>query len=211
VSDGADGNATDPQKTGPTQQPMEEEIPVVKDFSEFEAKGQDSNYTVDGLINAVLTDGKVDTAKVLGRIFHTLEYANRSSGVAFACENIAYLGTNILIPVPKGQVVTHMYIRSDVGSKRYHFMLINFKESISCKQYLVDCRKELYNYKELFIYSGYAADNYTQCAVLLAVGDVHLKDVETIVNVNWQLGAPEDPFEHKGNIQFTLKKRVPKI
>jgi hypothetical protein len=187
----------------------DEEV-VDKDFSEYESKGQDTSYTVQGLIDVVLTDGKVDTGKVLGRIFHTLEYANKSGGVAFTCENIAYLGTNILIPIPKGQVHASMYIRSDIMNKRYHFILINFKESISCKQYVINCNKDVYNYKELFVYSRYKENNSTQCALLLAVGDAYLKDIKTMVNINWQLGGPEDPFDHKGNLQFELQKRVPK-
>lgn len=190
-------------------QAPQEDFPVDADFKEYESKGQDTSYTVDGLISAVLTDGKLDTSKVLGRIFHTLQYAQKSGGMAFTCSTVAYIGTNILIPIPKNQVSTHLYIPADMGNKRYHFMLINYKESISCKQYVVECKKEVFNYNELYIYAPYKENNKTQCALLMAVADVYLKDASHLININWQLGGPEDPFDHKGNIQFNLKKRIP--
>lgn len=167
--------------------------------------------TVEDLRNNVLTDGKLDTDKVVGSIIHALKYMteiNVSPG--FVCTDMAYLATPILLPMNKGEQFTHMYVARKWNKKKYHFILLNFKGVISGKNYSLECTKELMNYKEIFVFLPENEDKSkkTQTGILLAISDEYLKDLDNMVNINWQIGATDDDNQYFGTIQVYLRKDV---
>jgi len=166
--------------------------------------------TVKEIIELVMTDGELDTAKVTGMILNTLTYvAKEPLGASFACEKIAYFGTNIMLPIAKNENSASLYLEREFAGNRYHFIIFNFRGYVSGKNYVVQCKRNDFNYKELFLFYPAAAGR-TQSSMLIAITDANLKDVETMININWRVG--EEDAEHKdyGVVQYTLKKKIPK-
>ena len=158
-----------------------------------------------------MTDGKLDTDKVVGQIIHTLKYMNESSLQAgFTCTDLAYLATPILLPMSRGQTFTYMYVSRNFAKKRYHFILLNFKGIISGKNYSISCNKELMNYKEVFVFfpENEIKTQRTQTGLLLAMNDEYLKELDNMVNINWQVGGANDSYKEQGTLQVMLKKDV---
>lgn len=165
--------------------------------------------TVEDLRNNLLTDGKLDTEKVVAQIIHTLKYMGETKIAAgFVCTDMAYLASPILLPMKRGQTFTYLYTKRNFGKKRYHFILMNFKGIISGKSYSVTCNKELLNYKEIFVFMPENDDKTqrTQTGILLAMADEYLKDTDNMVNVNWQVGGKDASFQEAGTFQVMLKK-----
>lgn len=165
--------------------------------------------TVKDLIAVNTTDGKLDTAKLTATILNALVYLTKQPmGASFTCDNFAYFGSNIMIPIKKNENFSSAYLQRDFAGKRYHFMVLNYRGYVSGKNYVVDCSRNDYNYKELFIF--YPEDERrTQSSLILAVADEYLKDVETLININWSVGEEDAKHRDYGVVQFKLKKLIP--
>ena len=167
--------------------------------------------TVEELRSNLLTDGKLDSDKVLETIIHTFKYMSTyEQSAAFVCGDLAYLATPILLPMKKNESFTYIYLPRKFGKKSYHFILLNFKGIISGKSYSVECQKELMNYKELFVFlpENENKNQRTQTGILLAIADEYLKDVDNMININWQVGEEDATFKDFGTVQVYLKKDV---
>lgn len=165
--------------------------------------------TVKDIIELVLTDGKLDTAKVTHAIISTLQYvAKEPLGASFACEKIAYFGTNIMLPIKKNETSASLYLQREFNGKRYHFIILNFRGEVSGKNYVVECSRNDFNYKELFVF--YPSGKYeTQASMLLAITDENLTDIQTMININWRTGEETAEQKDYGVVQYLLNKKVP--
>lgn len=165
--------------------------------------------SIKSLIDQVLTDGKLDTAKVEAALINSLLYISKENlAPGFTCESMAYFGTSVMIPMPKNEYFASVYIPADLNGKRYHFILLNYRGYISGKNYVVECSRNDYSYKELFVF--YPEEKArTQASLVLAISDVYLKDAQTLVNINWRVGSEEAEHKDYGVVQYTLKKQTP--
>ena len=165
--------------------------------------------TVKDIIKLVMTDGKLDTAKVTGMIVNTLAYvAKDPMGASFACEKIAYFGTNIMLPIGKNETSASLYLEREFNGNRYHFIIINFRGYVSGKNYVVECSRNDFSYKELFVFYP-SAKTRTQSSMLIAITDANLSDVETMININWRVGEEKSENKDYGVVQYVLNKKIP--
>ncbi len=165
--------------------------------------------TVKDIIQLVMTDGKLDTAKVTGMIVNTLAYvAKDPMGASFACEKIAYFGTNIMLPIGQNETSASLYLQRDFNGNRYHFIIINFRGYVSGKNYVVECSRNDFSYKELFVFYP-SAKTRTQSSILIAITDANLTDVETMININWRVGEEKSENKDYGVVQYVLNKKIP--
>ncbi|MGB0404226.1 MAG: hypothetical protein ACPGEG_09025 [Salibacteraceae bacterium] len=165
--------------------------------------------TIKDLIDLVVTDGKLDTNKLKASIINTMMYISKQSlRPSFTCENLAYFGSNIMIPLEPNSKFTSKYMPMDMNGKRYHFIVLNYRGNVSGKNFVVKCNRNEFNYKELFVFYP-AVESETQSSLLLAIADSYLTDVETLMNINWQVGGVDADYKDYGVVQFTLKKQIP--
>lgn len=165
--------------------------------------------TVKDIIQLVMTDGKLDTSKVTGMIVNTLAYvAKDPMGASFACEKIAYFGTNIMLPIGQNETSASLYLQRDFNGNRYHFIIINFRGYVSGKNYVVECSRNDFSYKELFVFYP-SAKTRTQSSILIAITDANLTDVETMININWRVGEEKSENKDYGVVQYVLNKKIP--
>ncbi len=184
---------------------------------DIEEKGvtevQDQEFnpnSVTDLISTVLTDGKLDTQKVVASIFNNLKYISKQPvGIGFACEYYGYFTTNLLIPMQENEHFVSMYLPRKVGQKKYHFILMNFKGAISCKRYAVNCSRSTMSYAELFVFLPEEPEQRTQCGMIIAIADEYLKDIKTRLNINYRIGEEEAATSLFGNAQYFLEKSIP--
>ncbi len=165
---------------------------------------------VSDLVSNVLTDGKLDTAKVVANIINNLKYISKQPvGIAFTCDYYGYFTTNLLIPMKENEEFVSMYLPQKFGQKKYHFILMNFKGSIACKQYAVECKRSVMGYEELFLFWPENSKQRTQCGMVIAIADEYLKDIETRLNLNYRIGEENAEYTSFGNVEYLLKKSVP--
>ncbi len=195
-----------------TPPPAQEYIP--EDIEDSEVTDvQDKEFKPDAvsdLVSNVLTDGKLDTNKVVANIINNLKYISKQPvGIAFACEYYGYFTTNLLLPMKKNEEFVSMYLPRKFGQKKYHFVVMNFKGNIGCKQYAVDCKRSTMGYEELFVFWPENDKQRTQCGMIIAIADEYLKDIETRLNINYRIGEEDANYTSYGNIEYLLKKSIP--
>lgn len=166
--------------------------------------------SVKDLIDVVTTDNELDTDKVVANIINNLKYISKQSlGMAFACEYFGYFTTNLLIPMKDGEEFTSLYLPRTFGKKKYHFILMNYKGSIGCKNYAVDCKQNTMGYKELFVFWPENEHQRTQCGMLIALSDEYLQDMNTRLNINYRIGEEGAGYSSFGNVEYLLSKSIP--
>ena len=166
-------------------------------------------HTVKDLISLVTTNDKLDTNKLKATIINTMMYMSKQSlRPSFACDKLAYFGSNIMLPLESNSMSSSAYIPMDMNGKRYHFIVLNYRGYLSGKNYVVNCKRNDFSYKELFVFYP-SAETRTQSSLLLAIADSYLTDVETLININWQVGEESAAYKDYGVVQFTLKKQIP--
>ncbi|UTW62107.1 hypothetical protein KFE98_19185 [bacterium SCSIO 12741] len=193
------------------QEVYQEQTPNAEDENVPDAEDEEPGMmTVKELRNYVVTDGKLDTEKVVFRIINTLKYVSEQvTGPGFTCDNIAYLSTNIMLPMERGQTSRSLYVSRFFGGKKYHFVLLNFQGPVSGKKFDISCDRNDMSYKELKIFIPEVKTQQSQISLLLAVTDANLLDVKTMLNMNWQIGGADASFKDFGTVQYFLKKDVP--
>ncbi len=192
--------------------PAREVIPEDLEERGFE-DAQDKQFkpeTVQGLIDVVTTNNELDTDKVVANIINNLKYISKQTlGMAFTCDYYGYFTTNLLIPMKEGEEFTSIYLPRKFGKKKYHFILMNYKGNIACKNYAVECNQNTMGYNELFVFWPENSKQKTQCGMIIAISDDYLKDIKTRLNINYRIGEEDADYTSYGNVEYLLEKSIP--
>ena len=192
--------------------PSREVIPEDLEERGFE-DAQDKQFkpeTVQGLIDVVTTNNELDTDKVVANIINNLKYISKQTlGMAFTCDYYGYFTTNLLIPMKEGEEFTSIYLPRKFGKKKYHFILMNYKGNIACKNYAVECNQNTMGYNELFVFWPENSKQKTQCGMIIAISDDYLKDIKTRLNINYRIGEEDADYTSYGNVEYLLEKSIP--
>jgi hypothetical protein len=166
--------------------------------------------SVKDLIDVVTTNDKLDTNKLVANIINNLKYISKQSlGLAFTCEYFGYFTSNLLIPMKEGEEFTSIYLPRKFGKKKYHFILMNYKGNIGCKNYAVECKQNTMGYNEIFVFWPENDKQRTQCGMIFAISDEYLKDMKTRLNINYRIGEEDANYSSFGNVEYLLEKTIP--
>ena len=178
-------------------------------FEEVQDK-QFKPESVKDLINVVITNNELDTDKVVANIINNLKYISKQTlGMAFTCDYFGYFTTNLLIPMKEGEEFVSMYLPQKFGKKKYHFILMNYKGSIGCKNCAVECKQNTMGYNEIFVFWPENTKQKTQCGMIIAISDEYLKDMKTRLNINYRIGEEAAQYTSFGNVEYLLNKSIP--